>query len=78
VGSRACRREIELKPLLERLAKHPPLDLDVAEETEQRLPGIAGGLKVALARAFKLIDTKLKNPHTEHWERVTRVFDLLL
>jgi hypothetical protein len=75
---RKLDEEIELRPLLERLAKHPPLDLVVAEETEQTLPGIAGGLTVALARAFKLIDTKLKNPHTEHWERVARVFDLLL
>ncbi|MEV5752401.1 DUF1931 family protein [Actinoallomurus sp. NPDC052308] len=69
---------IDVESLLERLAKHPPLDLAVAEETEGRLPELAGGLTVALARAFKLIDTKLKNPHTEHWERVTRVFDLLL
>ncbi|MFL6055368.1 MAG: DUF1931 family protein, partial [Actinoallomurus sp.] len=75
---RKLDEEIELRPLLERLAKHPPLDLVVAEETEQTLPGIAGGLTVALARAFKLIDTKLKNPYTEHWERVARVFDLLL
>lgn len=75
---RKLDEEIELRPLLERLAKHPPLDLVVAEETEQTLPGIAGGLTVALARAFKLIDTKLKNPQTEHWERVARVFDLLL
>lgn len=75
---RKLDEEIELRPLLERLAKHPPLDLVVADETEQTLPGIAGGLTVALARAFKLIDTKLKNPHTEHWQRVARVFDLLL
>lgn len=50
----------------------------VGDETEAGLPQIAGGLTVALARAFKLIDPKLKNPHTEHWERVARVFDLLL
>ncbi|WP_345470582.1 DUF1931 family protein [Actinoallomurus oryzae] len=61
-----------------RLAKHPPFELTVADETEAGLPQIAGGLTVALARAFKLIDPKLKNPHTEHWERVARVFDLLL
>ncbi|MEV5704894.1 DUF1931 family protein [Actinoallomurus sp. NPDC052274] len=69
---------IDVESLLERLAKRPPLDLAVAEETEGRLPELAGGLTVALARAFKLIDTRLKNPRTEHWERVTRVFDLLL
>ncbi|MCO5995716.1 DUF1931 family protein [Actinoallomurus rhizosphaericola] len=75
---RKLDEEVELESLLERLAKHPPLDLMVADETEAGLPQIAGGLTVALARAFKLIDPKLKNPHTEHWERVARVFDLLL
>ncbi|MCO5974097.1 DUF1931 family protein [Actinoallomurus soli] len=75
---RKLDEEVELESLLERLAKHPPLELMVADETEADLPQIAGGLTVALARAFKLIDPKLKNPHTEHWERVGRVFDLLL
>ncbi|MEU6039219.1 DUF1931 family protein [Actinomadura sp. NPDC047616] len=75
---RKLDEEVKLEPLLERLAKHPPLELMVADETEAGLPQIAGGLTVALARACKLIDPKLKNPHTEHWERVARVFDLLL
>ncbi|MCO6008169.1 DUF1931 family protein [Actinoallomurus purpureus] len=75
---RKLDEEIELESLLERLAKHPPFELMVADETEAGLPEIAGGLTVALARAFKLIDPKLKNPHTEQWERVARVFDLLL
>ncbi|WP_433177433.1 DUF1931 family protein [Actinoallomurus sp. CA-150999] len=75
---RKLDEEVELQSLLERLARHPPFDLAVADETEEGLPDIAGGLTVALARAFKLIDSKVKNPHTEHWERVARVFDLLL
>ncbi len=75
---RKLEEEIELESLLERLATHPPFELMVADETEAGLPQIAGGLTVALARAFKLIDPKLKNPHAEHWERVARVFDLLL
>jgi hypothetical protein len=75
---RKLEEEIELESLLERLATHPPFELMVADETEAGLPQIAGGLTVALARAFKLIDPKLKNPRAEHWERVARVFDLLL
>lgn len=75
---RELEEEIELESLLERLAKHPPFELMVADETEAGLPQIAGGLTVALARAFKVIDPKLKNPRTGHWERVARVFDLLL
>jgi hypothetical protein len=70
--------QIELRPILDHLASSPPLDLAYSEETEARLPEIAGGISVALARTFKIIDPKLKNPQTEHWERSQRLFDLLL
>ena len=32
----------------------------------------------ALARTFKIIDGDLKHPHSEHWQRSFRIFDLLL
>jgi Domain of unknown function (DUF1931) len=35
-------------------------------------------VSVALARTFRIIEPQLKNPRTEHWERVLRVFNLLL
>ena len=70
--------EIELKPILEELTKQPPLDLAYGEETEAQLPSIVGGLSVALARTFKIIDPDLKNPQTEQWERSFRIFNLLL
>jgi hypothetical protein len=75
---RKLDEEIELKPILEQLAKRPPLELTIAEETEEGLPEIVGGLTLALARAFKLIEPERRNPQTEQWERVTAVFDLLL
>jgi hypothetical protein len=37
-----------------------------------------GGLSVALAQTFRIIDPGLKNPQTEQWERAFRVFNLLL
>ena len=70
--------EIELQPILDHLTARPPLDLAYSDETESRLPEVAGGLSVALAHTFKILDSKLKNPHSEHWERCFRVFDLLL
>jgi hypothetical protein len=70
--------QIELKPILDHLAARPPLDLAYSEEIEVRLPEIAGGISVALARTFKIIDPELKNPQSEHWERSQRIFDLLL
>jgi hypothetical protein len=70
--------QIELKPILDHLAALPPLDLAYSSETEDRLPEFAGGISVALARSFKIIDPELKNPQTEHWERAQRIFNLLL
>ncbi|MEU8206650.1 DUF1931 family protein [Streptosporangium sp. NPDC049046] len=75
---RLLDEDIELKPILEQLAALPPLDLSIGEETVGRLPEIVGGLSVALAQAFKIVDPDVKNPATEQWERTTRVFDLLL
>lgn len=69
---------IALKPILDRLTARPPLNLDLDQETEARLPAIVGGLSVALARAFKIIEPELKNPRTEHWQRAFKIFDLLL
>jgi hypothetical protein len=68
----------EVRPMLEQIVAIPPQELAYSEETEGRLPEIAGGLSLALARAFKIIESRLKNPQTEHWERAYRVFDLLL
>jgi hypothetical protein len=70
--------EIELRPILGYLAARPPLDIAYGEDVEDRLPEIVGGLSVALARAFKIIDPNLKNPSSEHWQKCFRIFDLLL
>ena len=75
---RSLDDEIELQPILDHLAARPPLDLAYGEEAEARLPAIAGGISVALARTFKVIDPELKNPQTRHWEMALRIFDLLL
>jgi hypothetical protein len=83
-GLQECIREfsqldeqIELKPILDHITARPPLDLGYDDGTEAKLPEIVGGLCLALARMFKIIDPDLKNPRTEHWERAFRVFDLL-
>jgi hypothetical protein len=70
--------DIELEPVLDRVATWPPMELELSEETRTLLPEIAGGLSVALARLFTVLDTKLRNPATEHWERAFQAFDLLL
>jgi hypothetical protein len=70
--------DIELSPILDHLAALPPLDLALNDDTRARLPAIAGGLSVALARTFKIIDPALKTPHAVHWERTFEIFTLLL
>jgi hypothetical protein len=69
---------MELQTILDDLLARPPLDLAYNVETEARFPEIAGGLSVALARSFKIIDPNVKNPQSEQWERSFRLFDLLL
>jgi hypothetical protein len=70
--------EIELKAILDHITARPPLDLAMSVTTEASLATIAGGLSVALAHAFKLIDPTMKNPSSKDWERAFRIFDLLL
>ena len=69
---------IALRPILDQLTPRPPLDLFTSAETEAELPAVVGGLSVALARAFKIIDPELKNPQAVHWQRSLEIFDLLV
>jgi hypothetical protein len=70
--------DLEVMPLLEQLLARPPLGIAISEDTEERLPAIAGGLSVALAQAFKIADPRVKNPGSAEWEQVFRMFELLL
>jgi hypothetical protein len=60
------------------LLLRPPLDLSLSEETEARLPRFAGGLSLALARTFTVLDPRVRNPQSDEWERAIRIADLLL
>jgi hypothetical protein len=72
-------KNIGLAPLLNELPIRPqPFAVELSDETEERLPNIAGGLSVALAKSFKIINPKLKNPQSEHWQLSFQIFNLLL
>jgi hypothetical protein len=75
---RGLDEEIELQPILDDLTARPPLDVTYSDETKDRLPELVGGMSLALGRAMKLVDPKLKNPQTRHWETAQQIFDLLL
>src|ERR1700691_450113 len=70
--------DIEIQPILEQLAARPPLDKALADDTAARLSPIFGGISVALARTFKLIDADVKAVHSEEWERAFSFFRLLI
>jgi hypothetical protein len=75
---RALKQEVDIKPLLERRATLPWMELTYSQETEAQFPEIVGGVSLALARTFKIIDPKLKNPQTADWENAFKIFNLLL
>jgi len=75
---RKLEEGIELRPLLDQLAARPALGMDAADETQQRLPDLAGGLSVALARALRTIARDTRRPSTEQWDEAFELFDLLI
>ena len=75
---RAMEEAADVEGLLADLVRWRPPEAVLTDETEARLPRVAGGIAVALAQTFRIIDSRLDNPSTEHWERAFRVFDLLL
>jgi hypothetical protein len=70
--------EIELMPVLESLAARPPLDYALSDATQARLPLLFGGISMALARIFKLVEPDIKAVHSAEWERAFSLFRLLV
>jgi len=50
---------LELEPILQGLAQ---------------LPAVVGGLSVALARSFKIVDPTLRHPQTQQWDMAFALF----
>ena len=67
----------EVRDLLRQVVRRPPADVTFSEDTERMLPELFGGLSIALARSFRLIDPNLKNPSTQHWQRAWALFRLI-
>lgn len=67
----------EIRALLREAVREPPGDIAFAEDAEQLLPELFGGLAVALARSLREIDETVSNPSTEHWNRAFTLFRLV-
>ena len=70
--------DIELRPILDSLAARPPLAFALSEETQARLPLLFGGISVALARTFHVLDSELTAVHTDEWDRAFSVVRILI
>ena len=70
--------DIELRPILDSLAARPPLASALSEETQARLPLLFGGISVALARTFHVLDAELTAVHTDEWDRAFSVVRILI
>jgi hypothetical protein len=70
--------DIELRPILAEIAARPPLDATLDEALERELPEVFGGVSVALAQSFNLIDAELKAVHSEEWQRAFNLFRLVI
>lgn len=67
----------EIRDLLRQVVRRPPADVTFSEDTERMLPELFGGLSVALARSFRLIDPTSENLSTQHWDRACAFFRLI-
>jgi hypothetical protein len=59
--------DIELRPILDSLTARPHLAAAVSEEARGQLPLLFGGISVALARKFRVLDAELTAVHTDEW-----------
>ena len=67
----------EVRDLLRQVVRRPPADVTFSEDIERMLPELFGGLSIALARSFRLIDPRSETPSTQHWERARDIFGLI-
>jgi hypothetical protein len=61
--------EVEVTAMLDRITPRPQLELACSQAIDDHLLPIAGGLSVAVARCFRIVDSDLKNPQSKHWQR---------
>ena len=67
----------EVRNLLRQVVRRPPADVTFSDDTERVLLDLFGGLSIALARSFRVIDPNAKNPSTQHWDRAFALFRLM-
>jgi hypothetical protein len=67
----------EIRALLRQDLRRPPGEVTFAADTEELLPELFGGLSLALARTFRVLEPQLINPGSEQWQRAFVLFRLM-
>lgn len=67
----------EIRESLRRVVREPPGEITFDEDTDRLLPELFGGLSVALARSFRIMDPSVVNPSTDDWDRAFTMFRLV-
>jgi S-adenosylmethionine hydrolase len=67
----------EMRQWMSQTLRRPPDDVTFGEETEAVLNDVFGGLSIALARSFRIVDADVANPSTQHWARAFELYRLV-
>jgi hypothetical protein len=67
----------EVRDLLAQQVRRPPADVTFNEDTERLLVDLFGGMSIALARSFRVIDPTSENPSTQEWDKAFTLFRML-
>jgi hypothetical protein len=70
--------DIGLRRILKAAVPEPQIHLIYSDDTEARLPAVAGGISLAFARTFKIVYPHLSHIAMEEWDRAFQIFDLLV
>jgi hypothetical protein len=57
--------------------RRPPDDVTFGEETEPVLNDVFGGISIALARSFRILEPDLENPTSQNWDRAFALFRMV-
>ncbi len=71
-------QELDLEGILEHIASLPALPYKIGADIEEELPKIAGGIITAMIKCMKTMHPTRKNPSTEDWQKVEKIFSTLL
>jgi hypothetical protein len=68
----------EVRQWMSQTLRRPPDDVTFGEETEAVLNDVFGGMSVALARSFRIVDPEVENPVSQDWDRALELFRSVL